>query len=48
MAVILPQDSLSHAVYFAPRGRKRLISLGYQLSQRYLSRSEEHTSELHS
>ncbi|HCS75440.1 MAG TPA: lantibiotic ABC transporter [Clostridiales bacterium] len=37
MAVILPQDSLSHAVYFAPRGRKRLISLGYQLSQRYLS-----------
>ncbi|NLC45087.1 MAG: alanine-tRNA synthetase second additional domain-containing protein [Clostridiales bacterium] len=37
MAVILPQDSLSHAVYFAPRGRNRLISLGYQLSQRYLS-----------
>jgi hypothetical protein len=37
MAVTLAQETLMHAVYFAPRGRKRLLNLGYQLSQRYLS-----------
>lgn len=29
--------SFSHSVYFAPRGRKRLMELGNNLAQRYLS-----------
>jgi hypothetical protein len=31
------QDSLMYAVYFAPRGKTRLLQLGHQLGQRHLS-----------
>ncbi len=30
-------QSLIHALYFAPRGRQRLLTLGMELAQRYLS-----------
>ncbi|MEG6614947.1 alanine-tRNA synthetase second additional domain-containing protein [Peptococcaceae bacterium 1198_IL3148] len=32
----LVHEYLSHAVYFAPRGRRRLMALGSSISQRYL------------
>lgn len=37
MAVTLAQETLMYAVYFAPRGKKRLLGLGHQLAQRHLS-----------
>lgn len=37
MVVNIMQESLMYAAYFAPRGKKRLLSLGYQLAQRHLS-----------
>lgn len=37
MTVTLLQEALLYAVYFAPRGRKRLLLLGHQLAQRHLS-----------
>ncbi|QUH27772.1 alanine-tRNA synthetase second additional domain-containing protein [Vallitalea guaymasensis] len=37
MAITLLQEALMYSVYFAPRGRKRLLNLGHQISQRYLS-----------
>lgn len=37
MAISLIQESLMYAVYFAPRGKKRLLNLGHQLAQRHLS-----------
>ncbi len=37
MAVSIIQESLMYAVYFAPRGKKRLLSLGNQIAQRHLS-----------
>lgn len=33
----LTQESLMYAVYFAPRGKKRLLSLGHEIAQRHLS-----------
>jgi tRNA A37 threonylcarbamoyladenosine biosynthesis protein TsaE len=33
-------DSLMCAVYFAPRGKERLLNLGHQIAQRYLSPSD--------
>lgn len=33
----IPQETLIHAMYFAPRGRDRLQLLGNHLAQRYLS-----------
>ena len=33
----ITQETLIHAMYFAPRGKNRLQLLGYHLSQRYLS-----------
>ncbi len=33
----LTQDQLRYSVYFAPRGEQRLLNLGYQISQMYLS-----------
>lgn len=33
----IPQETLIHAMYFAPRGKHRLQLLGHHLSQRYLS-----------
>jgi tRNA A37 threonylcarbamoyladenosine biosynthesis protein TsaE len=33
----ITQESLMYAVYFAPRGKVRLLQLGYQLGQRHLS-----------
>ncbi|MBO8138114.1 MAG: alanine-tRNA synthetase second additional domain-containing protein [Desulfotomaculum sp.] len=35
--VSLVHEYLMHAVYFAPRGRRRLMALGSSISQRYLS-----------
>ncbi len=32
----ITHDSLLYAVYFAPRGKKRLLNLGHQIGQRYL------------
>jgi len=37
MAVSLTHETLMYAVYFAPRGKMRLLSLGHQLAQRHLS-----------
>lgn len=37
MAITLLQEALMYSVYFAPRGRKRILNLGHQISQRYLS-----------
>lgn len=37
MAVSLVHEALMYAVYFAPRGKKRLLNLGHQLAQRHLS-----------
>lgn len=37
MAVTIIQESLLYAVYFAPRGKKRLLGLGNQIAQRHLS-----------
>lgn len=36
----IPQETLIHAMYFAPRGKHRLQILGSHLSQRYLSPSD--------
>ena len=33
---LLP-ESLMYAVYFAPRGKDRLLNLGHQIAQRHLS-----------
>ncbi|AQS60049.1 alanine-tRNA synthetase second additional domain-containing protein [Desulforamulus ferrireducens] len=41
MAVSIIHEYLMHAVYFAPRGRYRLLALGSNLAQRYLS-PEDH------
>jgi len=37
LAVTAIHEYLMHAVYFAPRGKKRLLLLGANISQRYLS-----------
>ncbi len=37
MVIAITHESLMYAVYFAPRGKKRLLSLGYLLGQRHLS-----------
>lgn len=37
MPVLLPHEYLIKSVYFAPRGRKRILELGEHLAQRYLS-----------
>jgi hypothetical protein len=37
MANAVAQEALMYAVYFAPRGKTRLLQLGYQLGQRHLS-----------
>ncbi|WHH61288.1 alanine-tRNA synthetase second additional domain-containing protein [Petroclostridium sp. X23] len=37
MAVSVAHEALMYAVYFAPRGKKRLYGLGHQLAQRHLS-----------
>lgn len=38
--MLLPQEYLIRAVYFAPRGRKRILELGAHLAQRYLSAAD--------
>mgnify|MGYP000880621617 CR=1 FL=1 len=35
--MLITQETLIHAMYFAPRGKVRLQQLGHHLSQRYLS-----------
>lgn len=37
MALTVSQESLLYSVYLAPRGKKRLLILGHQIAQRYLS-----------
>jgi hypothetical protein len=37
MAISLLHESLMYSMYFAPRGKKRLLLLGHQIAQRYLS-----------
>lgn len=37
MAVSLTHQLLKYAVYFAPRGKRRLLNLGHQIAQRHLS-----------
>ncbi len=37
MALTLLHEALYYSIYFAPRGRKRIMLLGHQISQRYLS-----------
>jgi len=37
LAVSVMHEYLRHAVYFAPRGKKRLLLLGTNIAQRYLS-----------
>lgn len=37
MALTLLHEALYYSVYFAPRGRKRIMLLGHQIAQRYLS-----------
>lgn len=37
MTISITHESLMYAVYFAPRGKPRLLNLGHQLGQRYLS-----------
>lgn len=37
MTVTLMHETLMYAVYFAPRGKKRLLELGHQLAQRHLT-----------
>lgn len=37
MVYNLSHDLLRYAIYFAPRGERRLLNLGYQISQRYLN-----------
>lgn len=34
-------ESLMYSVYFAPRGKERLLALGHQIAQRYLSPSDK-------
>lgn len=40
MLLDVVHDYLMQAVYFAPRGKKRLLLLGHNLAQRYLSRED--------
>lgn len=37
MAISQIHESLIYSVYFAPRGKKRILQLGHQMAQRYLS-----------
>ncbi len=37
MAITIAHESLMYAVYFAPRGKNRLLNLGHNLGQRHLS-----------
>lgn len=37
MALTVLQEALKYSFYFAPRGKKRLLLLGHQIAQRYLS-----------
>ncbi|GAA0177315.1 alanine-tRNA synthetase second additional domain-containing protein [Clostridium sediminicola] len=37
MALSLLHEALMYSMYFAPRGKKRLLLLGHQIAQRYLS-----------
>lgn len=37
MAVVINQEALMFSVYFAPRGKNRLLNLGNQLAQKHLS-----------
>lgn len=37
MSEYITHESLMYAVYFAPRGKVRLLNLGYQLGQRHLN-----------
>ena len=37
MPLSLLPESLMYAVYFAPRGKDRLLDLGHQIAQRHLS-----------
>ena len=37
MALTLLHEALYYSIYFAPRGRKRIMMLGHQIAQRYLS-----------
>jgi tRNA A37 threonylcarbamoyladenosine biosynthesis protein TsaE len=37
MTVSLTHESLMYAVYFAPRGKKRLLNIRHNLGQRHLS-----------
>lgn len=37
MAMNLLHEALMYAVYFAPRGKERLLNLGHQLAQRHLN-----------
>jgi len=41
MNFLITHESLMYSVYFAPRGKKRLSNLGYQLSLRYLSPNDK-------
>lgn len=37
MALTLLHEALHYSIYFAPRGKKRIMLLGHQIAQRYLS-----------
>lgn len=37
MALTLLHEALYYSIYFAPRGRKRIMLLGHQIAQRYMS-----------
>lgn len=37
MALSLLHEALYYSIYFAPRGKKRMMFLGHQIAQRYLS-----------
>ncbi len=37
MAISEIHESLIYSVYFAPRGKRRILTLGHQIAQRYLS-----------
>ena len=37
MALTLLHEALYYSIYFAPRGKKRIMLLGHQIAQRYLS-----------
>lgn len=41
MAVSLAHEALMYSVYFAPRGKTRLLNLGHQIAQRYLSPTDK-------